>query len=72
MSRLQLILEFVTKEFKGWKFFWRYLKEFMFSLVWSGSGTCDEAGRWITIISITVSQSQPKWIKEPLSSLAVR
>jgi hypothetical protein len=35
MSRCQLILEFITREFKGQKFFWKYLKEFVFSL-WAG------------------------------------
>ena len=44
----------------------------VFTLVWSGNGTCGDAGRWITFVSITVSQPRPKWIKEPLSSLVVR
>jgi len=45
MSRWQLILELITREFKGRKFFWKYWKEFVFALVWPGSGTYDEAGR---------------------------
>jgi hypothetical protein len=45
MSRCQLILEFITREFEGRKFFWKYLKEFVFTLGWSGSGTYDEESR---------------------------